>query len=201
MKRKKSATTKSSLKGTGRKRSKKSFATGKVTTSGAIGVLKDVALLAVGVVGGNAISKAIEKKNATGTDLLGLSGDASSYVSAGVPVVVGGASALLAKQRWVKTIGMGALLAGGVKAVNKVTGKQVVALGDAGSSDVVLPNISGVPAGTYKLPGVGGTMNNLYNTGKGLPTTFDYGIDPELSRKDIRGVNPELNAQVLEGIF
>lgn len=97
----------------------------------------------VGIAAGSAIANAISKKDAvSGVDLLGLDGDTSGFVSPVLTAAIGAAAIQFGKSDTLRNIGMGCMIAGSTKLVNKIAGKSLISLnGTDDDEKVFLPGI------------------------------------------------------------
>lgn len=101
-----------------------------------------------GLVAGTYVKKFIGNKDVSGTDLLGLSGDTSAYVTPAIVTAVGVGGMMYSKNAILKDVCLGVAVSGGAALVNAVTGKSLVSLGSAEDMPTVplLPGIGDVDA-------------------------------------------------------
>ena len=96
----------------------------------------------LGIAAGSAVAKAISQKdNVSGVDLLGLDGDTSGYVSTILTAALGAACIQFGKSESLRNIGLGCMIAGSTKLVNKVAGKSLISLSGTDDEQVFLPGI------------------------------------------------------------
>ena len=123
------------------------------TPSSATG-LKGIATKALSIIGGLAVGTYVKnfvgKKDVSGTDLLGLSGDASAYTTPAIVTAIGVGAMMYSKNAIVKDVALGVAVAGGSGLINSFMGKSVVSLGDA-------EDMPAVPL----LPGIGDVDPNI----------------------------------------
>lgn len=137
--------------------------------SGAVAVSKnskwtDVAIqggeIMAGIAAGSAIANTVGSKGADGVDLLGLSGDTSGYVSPLVTAAAGAAAIVFGKNDLIRNVGMGCVIAGGVKMLNKFMGKSVISLSGTDENEkVILPGIGDVDSLSVEAPNFVPTEN------------------------------------------
>ena len=192
-----------------------------VGTTGNSGARKDdLSELAVktlctlgGVIVGSQIKKLVEKKDdASGTDLLGLNGDMSKYVSSGIVAAAGAAGVMLLKNKYAREFANGTFVAGVGSIINIASGKSIVALGNAEEDDntpYILPVVNGALPGIgaaaserkygTALPGIGNSSDinsdaydvdgfgDIYPLIPDTATPYNYSLDPQLSEQPLQG--------------
>jgi hypothetical protein len=148
----------------------------------------------LGVALGSQVKKFVEKKDAvSGTDLLGLDGETSKYTTPVLVCVAGGLAAMFAKNnKHLRNVALGISVAGGAGLVNAMSGKSLVALGDADdNAPIVLPGIGNVPM----LPGIGNDIPDI-------PNNYDYSLNPALVEQPIGDIEyfEETDTENIAGI-
>lgn len=134
-----------------------------------------------GLIAGTYAKKFIaQKDSASGTDLLGLSGDTSAIATPAIITAAGVAVNTMSRNAMLKDVGLGIIAAGGSGIINAVTGKSLVALNGTDDQPVeVLPqSIPGLGIDddkvTYdELP----TDNEMMTTYQPVETASDIDID------------------------
>lgn len=99
-----------------------------------------------GMAAGTAIKNTIGKKDVSGTDLLGLSGETSAFTTPAIVAAAGVAAMMMSKNQMLKDAGLGLVATGGAGILNAATGKTLVSLGDTEDQPIVplLPGIGDV---------------------------------------------------------
>ncbi len=115
----------------------------KSQTENYVGLAKRAGCILAGIAVGSYVKDLIGQRGASGTDLLGLSGDASKYTTPGIVTAVGVAGTMLLKNQLMKDVSLGVVAAGGAGLVNAFMGKQVVSLG-ATDEYQTLPMLPGI---------------------------------------------------------
>lgn len=114
-------------------------------------LLEKIGATVLGMAAGTAISNFLQKKDASGADVMGLSGETSDYVAPAIIAAAGVVGTHLTKSNdFVRQACIGLAAAGGAGLVNRLTNKAIVAL-NGNDAPVSLPGFGSTEY--VQLPG------------------------------------------------